>query len=1010
MASELLKNRALIQRLKEPDVPVVKFDLASTGFEELVTLPEPKPQGVLDIQENVRIQRQQDTMDKARPFLMKESVDFIEREEFSIGKRVGYTPLPIELIPIDETQIFQNPGGTIKGPRTLTQNGKNLLINFENMISYYNNNAIPVPSVKEIFDEAGGKNIKRKGKSPLYNALLRNNKIFKETANKLIPVGEKMNNYIENVMLNPNTDWRKVNYPIEHLAKTFGVGKSTVMRAKNSGKIPAYTDNKKLFDFLGSSPFVSRFKDGDRLKTIGDVIEYSDIRPKQQYLGFNRNTFDRFIIESAFRNYNQSLAAGVEPKVRFIGNPNFQDAKDWKFVYKGQTFSGNPDVEFLTDREMSKNALPKSAKKINALSITQEAAEKKYKKVFPEVFKVYSDLEKYKGTKIGNKSLTRLYQENKYANDPRPANKKKSVFFKSDVSVDHFKNVLDSPFENLRIIDADVNAEAGRLRNRFLNKNIDEVTYNQELDKIGYNKTYDNIDEFIEERKGIVGKKPAIGEQKLTTFQELIKRQGSGIDPGLALKAGFEEFVKPAGKFAGQVARGVGTAADFAISAGPGAKGLGVGLLLEADPIITGMTEGKDFGQTARDTFVGMALDAIPGVNLGSLNEDLIKLADTEEQRVAVQNLIDYQKDYDRFTKDLNAFKSYRGLDQISLEELGFTASDLINMENQLEKRFKDIQTRAPKVYNPDVISLVRGLAQKEALRRKENLEGIQGLIFGNRISPDFVEDKTQQILAASTGAQGATDSYADAYKFLPQEQLTSDELDERFDMEGGIMAANGGRIGFADGPMDPKRRAFMKIMAGIASLPIFSKFIGKSEIAKPVVKIAGTTTKMPDWFPDFVNKMMFSTGGKKVDADIMEYTTPKLPGVKMSRSDDGLIVVEGKNAYGEPYEIVYRPPGYELVDETTGKAVKTPGEFIASDTQYRRTGPEMDDFDVDGVVVKDVDDILGGNATELEGFAKGTGKTKYTKGQKEIDMADAEGTRADVDEGPDIDMSDYED
>ena len=173
---------------------------------------------------------------------------------------------------------------------------------------------------------------------------------------------------------------------------------------------------------------------------------------------------------------------------------------------------------------------------------------------------------------------------------------------------------------------------------------------------------------------------------------------------------------------------------------------------------------------------------------------------------------------------------------------------------------------------------------------------------------------------------------------------------------------------------------------------------------------MAGTTTKMPDWFPDFVNKMMFSTGGKKVDADLMEYTTPELPGVKMTRSDDGQIVVEGKNAYGEPYEIVYRPPGYELVDETTGKAVKTPGEFIASDTQYRRTGPEMDDFDVDGVVVKDIDDILGGNATELEGFAKGTGETKYTRGQKEIDMADAEGTRADVDEGPDIDMSDYED
>ena len=87
MASELLKNRALIQRLKEPEVPVVKFNLGDTGFEELITLPEPKPQELLDIQEDVRIQRQQDTMDKARPFLMDESVDFIEREEFNKGSK-----------------------------------------------------------------------------------------------------------------------------------------------------------------------------------------------------------------------------------------------------------------------------------------------------------------------------------------------------------------------------------------------------------------------------------------------------------------------------------------------------------------------------------------------------------------------------------------------------------------------------------------------------------------------------------------------------------------------------------------------------------------------------------------------------------------------------------------------------------------------------------------------------------------------------------------------------------
>ncbi len=55
-----------------------------------------------------------------------------------------------------------------------------------------------------------------------------------------------------------------------------------------------------------------------------------------------------------------------------------------------------------------------------------------------------------------------------------------------------------------------------------------------------------------------------------------------------------------------------------------------------------------------------------------------------------MNNLIDYQKDYDRFTKDLNAFKSYARLNQVELEELGFDAGDLVRMEAGLAERFKN--------------------------------------------------------------------------------------------------------------------------------------------------------------------------------------------------------------------------------------------------------------------------------------------------------------------------------
>ena len=83
MASELLKNRALIQRLKEPDVPVVNFALDEVEIETI--LPEPKPEELLNIQEENRKGRLLDSLNKIGGGLMDESVDFIKRNEMAIG-------------------------------------------------------------------------------------------------------------------------------------------------------------------------------------------------------------------------------------------------------------------------------------------------------------------------------------------------------------------------------------------------------------------------------------------------------------------------------------------------------------------------------------------------------------------------------------------------------------------------------------------------------------------------------------------------------------------------------------------------------------------------------------------------------------------------------------------------------------------------------------------------------------------------------------------------------------
>jgi hypothetical protein len=71
---------------------------------------------------------------------------------------------------------------------------------------------------------------------------------------------------------------------------------------------------------------------------------------------------------------------------------------------------------------------------------------------------------------------------------------------------------------------------------------------------------------------------------------------------------------------------------------------------------------------------------------------------------------------------------------------------------------------------------------------------------------------------------------------------------------------ADGGRIGLKDGM---NRRTFMKILGGLATLPILGRYFKGAEKAAPVVeKVAETATQAPTYFFDLVAKI--KTFGKK--------------------------------------------------------------------------------------------------------------------------------------------------
>ena len=167
---------------------------------------------------------------------------------------------------------------------------------------------------------------------------------------------------------------------------------------------------------------------------------------------------------------------------------------------------------------------------------------------------------------------------------------------------------------------------------------------------------------------------------------------------------------------------------------------------------------------------------------------------------------------------------------------------------------------------------------------------------------------------------------------------------------------AAGGRVGFADGgdPKDPKmnRRTFMKVMGGLASIPILGKFIKPAakvlESAAPVVKenLAGA----PDHFWNLVNKIKLlgddvtRTGALAERQSVKQYkdftlvedtATGQIDIQRMKALDD-----DSASYYGNPLveetHMSYKP-GKGQADEMTGPI---PDEYEEG-TAYLRTDRE---------------------------------------------------------------------
>ena len=235
----------------------------------------------------------------------------------------------------------------------------------------------------------------------------------------------------------------------------------------------------------------------------------------------------------------------------------------------------------------------------------------------------------------------------------------------------------------------------------------------------------------------------------------------------------------------------------------------------------------------------------------------------------------------------------------------------------------------------------------------------------------DFAEDRTAQEGQTAANRKTGFQNLKDRVFGISLDDITKEYYNQ------------GGRVGYADGPKDPKRRTVIKGLTALAALPVIGKYFKLVKSPKAAAAIETAMEKvsgMPDWFQPFVNKVL------KMGDDVTDTAaTAEREIVKRMDIEDATVdvhyntatndvrveIVGGKNALDDPLQIDYKAP--EIIEET-GKKTKGSFSAVESKPQAVQIG---DDFDIEaGENVTDVLDDLLSETDYLEGFATGKIRT----------------------------------
>jgi len=171
---------------------------------------------------------------------------------------------------------------------------------------------------------------------------------------------------------------------------------------------------------------------------------------------------------------------------------------------------------------------------------------------------------------------------------------------------------------------------------------------------------------------------------------------------------------------------------------------------------------------------------------------------------------------------------------------------------------------------------------------------------------------------------------------------------------------AEGGRIGLKEGG-GMTRRTFLKVLGGLASIPLVGKFLKPAAKATKAVEVASKSSGVPAYFPKLVEKIqLLGDDVTKVRATKEREVVKEYKGYELTEDlDTGRLTVKRDNYTSEEY-LQFEPSG-QYYDETRKKVIKYPDEYEEVTVKPDYEGKMKDvDYGLDNIdeIMREVDMI----------------------------------------------------